>query len=137
MKLVKSLAVLAVFVGVVGLLGSTIAPQVLRSRAQLVQRITPYDKDTAALTGEPGDLIGEPQLMVIEDQAAFLPGTSEKGARLADDNYLRSHSVYPLQMKTVGFVAGLARLASAGFGLAGLALLLFARRRTSRHAPTQ
>lgn len=132
MKLLKFLAVLAAFAGVVGLLGSAIVQQVLRSRSQLVQRITPYDKDTAALTGEPGDLIGEPQLMVIEDQAAFLPGASEKGTRLADDNYLKSHNVYPLQMKTVDFVGGIVRLASAGLTLGGLALLLFVKRRAIR-----
>ena len=109
--------------GMIGLLGSIIVPKVLSSKAQLTQRMTPYDADTAALTGDAGTTVGEPQMMIIDDERALLKGKGENGARLVDDNYLRAKGIYPLQVKTVNFTAGLIRLGTTT--VAGIGFLLF------------
>lgn len=138
MKLLNMLGCAMLVMGMVGLLGSIIVPKVLRSKAQLTQRMTPYDADTAALTGDIGTPVGEPQAMIIDDERAFLKGKGENGARLVDDNYLKAKAIYPLQIKTVDFVAGLVRLGIATLAGIGLVLFLWTRkalRRTTNADP--
>lgn len=120
--------------GMVGFLGSIIVPEVLRSKAQLTQRMTPYDADTAALTGDIGTPVGEPQPMIIDDERAFLKDKGENGVRLVDDNYLKSKGIYPLQVKTVDFVAGLVKIGTATVAGIGLLLFLWTRRVLGRVA---
>lgn len=112
MKLLRTLGLVMLIMGMVGLLGSTIARQVYTSKAQLIQRATPADPDVATLTGETVNPIGEPQLMIIEDPKAFLPDKGEGGAKLVDDTYLKKNGIYPLQLKTVNFTSQVAMLAS-------------------------
>ncbi|MBZ0214819.1 MAG: hypothetical protein K8H99_13545, partial [Nitrospirae bacterium] len=61
-----------------------------------------------------GTLIGPPEKMIIADPKAFLEGTGDDGARLADDDYMQSNGVYPLQLKSVEAVSNYVRLASGG-----------------------
>ena len=90
-----------------------------------MQRITPYEKSVAELTGEVGEKVGSPQLMIVDESEAILPGRTEEGALLLDDEYLRLHNIYPLQVKTVHFVAGLAKVGfGASLGLGSIALLI-------------
>ncbi|GGK34182.1 hypothetical protein GCM10008955_30310 [Deinococcus malanensis] len=104
--------------------------------AQQVQRVEPADAGSASLFGDAGTgtLIGSTQLMIVRDPAAFLPGSSEGGARLVNEQYLREHGIYPLQVKSVWFVRNLILLASAVlFTLEGVAWLT-ARRSKVRQA---
>ncbi|MCE9558426.1 MAG: hypothetical protein K8R88_05695 [Armatimonadetes bacterium] len=121
MKVVKFLCISALVLGLVGLVGSTIISSSLVNRAKLVQRIAPYDKETAELTGEHGTAIGSPQLMIIDDASVFMTGTGDKGARLVNDKLMQEKGIYPLQAKTVSYIGGLAQ---AGFGAAVVVGLL-------------
>lgn len=129
MKLLHRLALVVLVLGVVGFVGSFVVPASLASKAELIQRMQPYDALTAELTGESGTPIGSPQLMVIDDPAAFLPGKGEEGARLVNDDYLKAEGIYPLQVKTIDFVAGLVRLGTGAAALVGLAGFLWTRKR--------
>ncbi|MCH8275250.1 MAG: hypothetical protein IH851_10715 [Armatimonadetes bacterium] len=98
------------------------------SRAQLIQRVE-VDEASFLLLGEPGTFIGSPQMMIIDDSGAFIEGEGPEGARLVNDIYLRENGIYPLQLKTVGFVMGLARWVSGGAIALALGGLWFLRRR--------
>ena len=128
----KALVLLARVLAVlcaVGLVGTFVRANSLTAKAELTQRIKPYDKDTAALTGDVGTPIGDSQDMIIDDPAAFLPGKGDKGQRLVNDDYLQQHEIYPLQAKTVNYVAGLAKLGFAGGLVLAVSAGLFASRR--------
>ena len=129
MKLLRILGLIALAAGMVGLLGSTIARQVYSSQAQLIQRVNPIDPDIAALTGETGNPVGEPQLMIIKDKGAFLEGETTEGAKLVDDSYLKDKGVYPLQLKTVKFATQMTLLASLVATGVGLAAFTVANRK--------
>ena len=102
--------------------------------AQLVQLVQPTTQAENSLFGDassaPGTPIGQPQMMIIRDQGAFLEGTGENGLRYVDDGYLKEQGLYPLQLKTVNFFRNAITL---GFlTLAALLALWYAlqRRRT-------
>ncbi len=100
------------------------------SRAKLIQRVS-VDPALAAL-GDEGTPIGEPALMIVDDPEAFLGKQTPDGAEMVSETYLQEHKVYPLQLKTVRYVAGLVRLGSgAAAVLLGLAAV-FARKRSLR-----
>jgi len=89
----------------------------LVGRAEFTQRITPHDKATAELLGEVGTPLGEPQRMIIDDASVVLPGKGPKGERLVDDAKMQAKGIYPLQEKTVRYVAGLVKMGSAGVAI--------------------
>ena len=128
MKMLAFLGVALLAMGAVGLVGSFVVPKALLSKARMIQRIKPYDADTQTLTGDPGSPVGEPQLMVIDDDKAFLKGPDEGGAMLVNDDYLKSKHIYPLQVKTINFVANLIRRGAFAFALVGLALTLWCKK---------
>jgi len=97
-------------------------------KAQLIQRVE-YDAASASLLGEPGPLVGSPQRMIIEDPKAFVEGKGPEGSRLVDDKYLREHNVYPLQLKTVTYLAGITRWGCASAIAVAVLLIAWARRR--------
>ena len=120
------LAVLALLV----LLLSFVVGGVLTRDATLVQRVEP--NAAGALFGEadsPGTPIGSPQLLIVRDQAAFLPGEGEGGARFVNETYLRESGQYPLQVKTVELIRNLVALGSGVAALLFGAVWLWARRR--------
>lgn len=100
-------------------------------RAQLIQRVE-KDETADALFGEADPIyIGTPQLLVIDDKKAFLEGSGPEGSKLVDEDYLTRNEIYPLQLKTVEFVAGIARIGAFGatLVLGAIAILLWRRRR--------
>ena len=107
MKFLRFIGLVMLGIGLAGLVLVSVVPRNMISRAQLVQRIKPYDTDTAALTGEVGTPIGEPQQMIISDEKAFLPFRPDQSARQVNDDYMKAHGEYPLQVKTVEYVSGL------------------------------
>jgi len=129
MKILNLVGLAAVILGTLGFVAAIIVPNSLAAKAQLVQRMKPYDPDTAALVGEIGTPIGSPQQMVITDEKAFLPGRGETGARLVNDDYLKAHGEYPLQVKTIHYAAGLVRMGTGAASLIGLAVFLWTRKR--------
>lgn len=132
MKFLKILGILAVVLGVIGLIGSVTARQVYGSRSQLIQRVTVVDPDLAALTGEATTPIGEPQVLIIEDEGAFVQGTGPNGARLADDAYLKQKGIYPLQLKTVHYVSDMVNMVAAVSVIIGGMLLFLVKRRPAK-----
>lgn len=111
-KLIIPLRVLAVL-SLVALGGAFWQESRLVSQAELTQRIKPHDPAMAELLGEVGTPIGEPQRMIIDDESVILPGKGEQGQRLVNDTLMQEKGVYPLQEKTVSYVAGLVKLGSA------------------------
>lgn len=100
--------------------------------AQLVQRVEPADTASTALFGDDagqGTLIGSPQLLIVRDEAAFLPGGTVNGARLVNEKYLREQGIYPLQAKSVWFVRNLVLLASLALFTIGAVVWLITRRK--------
>ncbi|MEJ5170713.1 MAG: hypothetical protein WHU10_06980 [Fimbriimonadales bacterium] len=92
----------------------------LASKAMLAQRVRLPDSNVEALFGGEPTPIGSPQMYVILDPRALLPEKGPDGVARLDDGYLQRTGTYPLQLKTVEFVGGIVRWASAG--LAGLCL---------------
>lgn len=100
-----------------------------RSRAEMYQRVAVSDE--AALFGEAGEKVGSPQMMVVDDPKAVIAG-GESGVKLLDDRYLQSNGIYPLQLQTVEFFGGLARMIGGGVALLSLAVLLAMRWRSAK-----
>lgn len=104
------------------------------SRAKLTQRVEP--NDFSAMTGEPGTKIGSPQMMIVDDEKAILPGTGDEGARLVNDKYLRENNIYPLQLQTVSEIIRMLRTGSAVTSAIFLGLAFFLRMRlTAKNIP--
>lgn len=121
LKRLKPFLQIAIIVSLVVMVASFVVSSILTQGAVLAQRIEP--SAAASLFSDPttpGTPIGSAQLMVIRDEAAFLEGTGEGGARFVSEKYLRENSIYPLQVKTVEFfrnivaaLAGLVALVSS------------------------
>lgn len=127
-KLIMPLRVVAALALVV-LIGAFWQEWSLLGRAELVQRMKVHEPAMAELLGEVGTPIGEPQRMIIFDSSVFLEARGDQGQRLVDDTLMQERGVYPLQEKTVGFVAGLVKLGSVAVAvLAILASWLLARK---------
>jgi hypothetical protein len=115
-------------VGVLVVAGTYLVEGDYSRRAQLVQRV--QRDETAELFGDPGTPIGSPQLLIIDDPKAIIEGRAEEsGARLVDEGYLRKNEIYPLQMKTVSFIAGTVRLGGIALAVLGLGGIALVRRR--------
>ena len=101
-------------------------------KARLIQRVRV--DEGAALFGETGEKIGSPQRMVIEDTKAFIGDGPVDGVWQVDEGYLLKNGIYPLQMQTVNYAAGIARMGS-GVGLGvGLLVWWWAKRRRASAA---
>lgn len=129
MKFLRPLGLVVIVLAVLTAAGSVAATSFYRSKSVLVQRV---QKDEAAdLFGEAGTPIGSPQPMIIEDEKAFLPQPGENGVKLVDDGYLQKHNIYPLQMKTVEFVARQVQFGTVAGLIVGILLFLVGRRKTA------
>ncbi|WP_420594071.1 hypothetical protein [Deinococcus sp.] len=77
--------------------------------AQTIQLLRPSPAAQADLFGdaaadEPaGTKIGSPQVLIVRDQSAFLPGEGANGLRYVSETKLTELGLYPLQLKTVNF----------------------------------
>lgn len=120
----RRIATTMMVLGALGFLAlglALIARQSFAGRAQLVQRIQ-EDKAGAELFGDSaGTPIGSPQMLIIQDPGAFLPGEGENGAKLVSQDYLDKNKIYPLQLQTVDFFANTTMLTG---GIGGVLLLV-------------
>lgn len=121
MKFLNRLAWVALVLCALGILATLMGRNTLVGQGELSQLVKPADPAVAALTGDVGAFIGEPQVMIITDPKAILPGKAPDGARLVDQDYLRRQGIYPLQVKTVVFAA---KMAMYGFGGGALIALI-------------
>lgn len=130
----KTLLAIAWIAAGLGLLAAAISYPVessYASRAKLVQRVRTDAAD--ALFGGEATPVGSPQKLIIDDPKAFTGKKSAGGAALVDEAYLEKNGIYPLQLQTVSYVAGLVRLAGASVGVVGvLAAIVVGRRARSR-----
>lgn len=118
------------FASLLGFGASFVVESSYAGRAKLIQRIKPHDKAMAELLGEAGEPIGSPQEIIVDDPAAFLPAPEGyEGPAMVNDAYLQEKGIYPLQLKTVRYVAGLARWGFLGAALVALVGLLWLRKR--------
>lgn len=133
LRLKLSLILMALALFVAG--ASLVTARWMTRDAQMIQRIEPADAASASIFGEAGQgtLIGTPQLMIVRDPAAFLPGASRTGTRLVDEKYLRDRGIYPLQAKSVWFVRNLTLLASLIMFVLGGVAWMISRRSTVQH----
>lgn len=105
-------------------------------KAQLVQLVEVTEE--AALFGEPGEMIGSPQRLVIEvPEAAMIEGAGPQGSILVDKAYLDDRGIYPRQMQTITFIGGTVRTASVTAAFVLLAALLLIRWRERAAQPTE
>lgn len=120
-------------------LGGAVGAAWVTREAQWVQRIEPSSDEETSLFGgaDEATRIGSPQLVIIRDRAAFLPGEGPDGSRLVSEQYLREQKIYPLQAKTVRFVRDMILLSALGlFGTAGT-LWLWSRRTAAHRTHTR
>lgn len=128
----KRLLWVVLFLSVVAFLGSFGVVSSYASRAKLMQRAQ-VDDAAASLFGDSTPTkIGSPQLMIVDDPKAILPGKGDRGAELLNESYLKSSGKYPLQLKTVEFVASLSRIGAAVVALLSLAGIGFLSKRKAR-----
>ncbi len=114
------LAWIALVLGAILVPASYLVENYYRSRAVLGQRVE-LDQASLELLGEPGNLIGSPELFVIDDPKAFLPNVKgPKDSLLISEAYLREHQIYPLQLITVEFFSSIARLGGGIATILGL-----------------
>lgn len=109
-RVVGAMAVLAIL----ALIATFPIEQSYRSRAKLMQRAQ-VDADRQALFGDGVVKIGEPQLMIVEDPKAVLDGQGDRGAVLLNEAYLKEKGIYPLQLVSIEFFTGMARMVAGGF----------------------
>jgi len=97
------------FLAVAGFAVSFSVEASLHAKAELIQIVRRKPVEAGRLEDAFRPL-GPPEEMTISDPGAFLPGVGEKGARLADANYLEKHGVAPLPFGVVARTIALARL---------------------------
>ena len=119
-------------VGVVTPAVGIISESKAKSQARMYQLVQPSAE--AALFGDIGTLIGSPQEFVINDEKAIIENPENPDLPYLDDTYLKENGIYPTQLKTVKFVAGLMKMGGAAAFVAGLAMMLFARSRMKKKA---
>lgn len=117
--------------GALGLLfaiAATIAEARLAGKAVRAQRVRPSSE--AALFGDIGETIGSPQLYIVDDPKAFLAHDGPGGLKLIDETYLEKTGKYPLQLQTVRFGAGIARIVGIAEAVGcGLVAFVLSRRK--------
>lgn len=99
-------------------------------KAKLVQRMR--IDDASALFGEAGTPVGSPQKLIIDDPKAFSGSKTPEGAEIVDEGYLEKNKIYPLQLQTVTYVTGLARIAGVVMLVVSGFLGWFLRKRSKR-----
>lgn len=129
MKILKILSLVAAIASVLAFVGSFPVEQSYASRAKLVQRV--LKNDQAGLFGDLGEMVGSPQMLIIDDGKAFIGGADDTGLYNVDERYLRDKKIYPLQLQTVQFVAGNVRLASSVAFILGTIGFLALRRKNN------
>lgn len=129
MRILRAFAIVVCFVCAVGLIMSIPILRFYQDRSAFVQR-TQVDASADALFGDSsGTPLGSPQILIIEDPKAFLPGTGAGGSKLVSENYLTVHKIYPLQLRTVKFYVFYTRIGLLFGLLISLAFILFSNRR--------
>lgn len=116
--------------GILAILASFPVEASYRSKAVLAQRV---EKDASAALFDGADAyrpIGSPQLLILEDPKAFLPEPGRDGVKQVDEAYLKDKGIYPLQLKTVEFFTGNARLGGGIALVVGWAVFFLMRRRS-------
>lgn len=126
-KFLRPVAIILLVVGALGLGASIPVMSSYEGKAALAQRV---EKDTAGdLFGDAYRNVGEPQEYVIEDPKAYIE-PAEDGTKRISEDYLKEKGIYPTQLRSVRAVVNYARI---GFGitfLLGLAVFVFAAKRS-------
>ncbi len=127
MKIISVAGLILFVAGLLGLAASVIVPITYQGRAKLIQRVESSGA-ADALFDSAGTEVGSPEMLIIDDPKAFTGAKTESGAEIVSENYLREHSIYPLQMKSVRFAAGMTMFGSALSSFVGGIAFLVARR---------
>ena len=130
MKLHARLSLIVAVLAFVGSATTLPVESSYASRAKLMQRMQKSAGDD--LFGDHGTPIGSPQQFIVDDPKAILPEKGENGVTLLDENYLLKNKIHPLELQTVRYVAGMARMGGAGVGLIFALMFLGLRARAKR-----
>jgi hypothetical protein len=116
----------AVFaMAMVGLAGTFVIESSYDARARKVQVVT-IDKAQHNPYGPVTIDQGEPKMLIVDDQAAYLKNKTATGLSMLDADYLKSHGDAVLRLETVQSMTALARigcLLSALVACVGLTLV--------------
>lgn len=113
MRILRWASWIGLALGVFGFLGASLAESYLARKSVLGQRVR-FDPTVDALFGDSGQPVGSPQHFVVLDRGMLTGALTPEGAQIVDENYLERTGTYPLQLKTVRFVALYARVGCAG-----------------------
>ena len=96
------------------------------NKAKMIQRVERLS--SSELFGDEGANIGAPTLLIIEDSNAFIGGPDARNVYKVDENYLKTHKIYPVQQKTIKLVTIMLEIATCCALFLGSAGLWFAQK---------
>ena len=96
------------------------------NKAKMIQRVERLS--SSELFGDEGANIGAPTLLIIEDSKAFIGGPDSRNVYKVDENYLKTHKIYPVQQKTIKLVTIMLEIATCCALIFGSAGLWFAKK---------
>ena len=99
------------------------------NKAKMIQRVERLS--SSELFGDEGANIGAPTLLIIEDSNAFIGGPDSRNVYKVDENYLKTHKIYPVQQKTIKLVTIMLEIATCCALFLGSAGLWFAQKSKS------
>lgn len=124
MRAVLWVMLIGAFVG----FGTTFAVEsAYTARAQKVQLVR-IDKTKNSRFGPIPIDIGNPTVLILDDESAFLKNKTGTGLPMVDADILKAHGDEPLQLSAIQSIIGLARLGGLfSFIVAAVGLILLAR----------
>lgn len=134
MKIILRLSQIGILLAILAFIATFPVRANYAGRAQLSVRIERNNSDS--LFGSAGTPLGDAQLYIVDDPKAYLEGEGMNKSKLLDENYLKAHKIYPLQLQTVDFFVAYTRYGSLAATLTFLVILYWSRSRPSRRNAT-
>ena len=124
----KVLSALSIVVLLVGVVFAVLIPLSITfgNKAKMIQRVERLS--SSELFGDEGANIGAATLLIIEDSNAFIGGPDSRNVYKVDENYLKTHNIYPVQQKTIKLVTIMLEIATCCALFLGSAGLWFAKK---------
>lgn len=129
MKFVKILSIIVTVLAAIAFIGTFAVDSWATSKSGEYQLVEPRTTEDLFGDGGVGLEIGSPQVFVVLDEKAIYPSPEGDTKKYLNKTYLDEHNIYPLQLQTVKFSTGSARLASGIALVVGVAGLLFVRKK--------
>lgn len=134
MKFVKILSLIVAILAALTFVGTFAVDGYATGKSGEYQLVEPRTGDDLFGDGGVGTEIGSPQQFVILDEKAVIPSPEGDSKKYLSKTYLDENNIYPLQLQTVKFMTGNARLASGIALVVGLFGFAFARMKLAKRA---